>query len=432
MLQNQNFTTTAESAPERNIRLTGQAINGWFVFRYICALVGIYVALVTPASVTIALRVGQLDPDGKAASFALVSSMGAAAALFSNPIFGAISDRSTFRWGQRRPFIIGGVLVGSLAVVAIGYAPSIAFVALGWALAQAGFNAALASVIAILPERVPANMRGRVSGFMGMTAQVGVVGGTFLIQAVGTDGAAMFLIPALIGGAMVLPFVLTLREAPRSRGEVQPITLGSILGALWINPFQHKDFGLVWMGRFLAWTSLYLLTTYKTYYLIDHLGFTTKDIAPVLSLAMFILAIAVAVSSIGGGWLSDRLGMRKPFVILASLFFAAAMAVVALSTSVEGFLIGIALAGLGNGLYFGVDYALVSEVLPNRDESAGKGMGVFNLSSTIPQTLAPLLAPALLMIASENGAPNYTSLYLCAALIALVSAAFILLIRGSK
>ncbi|WP_338811324.1 MFS transporter (plasmid) [Agrobacterium leguminum] len=421
-----------ESVPERNIRLTGQPINGWFVARYICALIGIYVALVTPASVTIAIRVGQLDPGGKATSFALVSSLGAAAALFSNPIFGALSDRSTLRWGQRRPFIISGILVGSLAVIGIGFAPSIAMVAIGWAVAQAGFNAALSSVVAVLPERVPDQLRGRVSGFMGMSAQVGVVGGTYLTQLVGTSGAGMFLVPALLGLAMALPFILTLREVPRSKGDVLPTNLAGILGALWINPFQHRDFGLVWMGRFLAWTSLYLLTTYKTYFLIDHLGYTTSTVAPVLTTAMFVLAIAVVISSVGGGWLSNRVGVRKPFVILASIFFVIAMIVVAYSTSVEGFLIGIAIAGLGNGLYFGVDYALVSEVLPDRHESAGKGMGVFNLSSTIPQTIAPLIAPLLLLIGGNGNSGNYTSLYLCAAGFAAASALFILFIRGSK
>jgi MFS family permease len=205
-----------------------------------------------------------------------------------------------------------------------------------------------------------------------------------------------------------------------------------VVGALWINPFSNRDFGLVWLGRFLAWTSLYLLTTYKTYFLIDRLGYTTKTIAPVLTVAMFVLAVAVAIASIGGGWLSDYLGRRKPLVLLASLLFVTAMIVVAFSHSVEAFLVGIAIAGLGNGLYLGVDYALVSEVLPDQDSAAGKGMGVFNLSSTIPQTIAPMLAPVLLLVGADGRTGNYTSLYLFAAALALVSAVFIQFIRGSK
>ncbi|GGG14256.1 MFS transporter [Rhizobium wenxiniae] len=422
----------AETTPERHMRLTGQSIDGLFVVRYIAAIIGIYVALITPASVTIALRVGQIDPDGKASSFALVSSVGAAAALISNPIFGMLSDRLSSRWGQRKPFLLGGFLAGALAIYLIAIATTIPMVALGWALAQASFNAAVAATIAILPERVPLALRGRVSGLMGMTGQVAVVSGVFLIQLVGTDGIGMFMWPVLLGGLLAAPFLFTLREAPLQSAPTKRLTLTSLLGALWINPFVNRDFGLVWMGRFLAWTSLYLLTTYKTYFLIDRLGYTTQTIAPILTVAMFVLAVAVAIASIGGGWLSDYFGQRKPFILLASLFFVIAMGIIAFTHSVEMFLLGIAIAGLGNGLYLGVDYALVSEVLPDKDSSAGKGMGVFNLSSTIPQTVAPILAPALLLIGANGHGGNYTSLYLFAAALAIVSAIFIQFIRGAK
>jgi MFS family permease len=428
----QAVSTPVETTAERHIRLTGQPVGFWFVARYIAAIIGIYVALVTPASVSIALRVGQIDPAGKASSVALVSSVGAAAALLSNPIFGLLSDRSTSRWGQRRPFIFGGFLAGALAIFIIAMASTIPMVAFGWALAQMSFNAAVAATIAVLPERVPVALRGRVSGLMGMTGQVAVVSGVFLIQLVGTNGIGMFMWPVVLGGILVAPFLFTLREVHRRPGEVEQVTLKSLLGALWINPFSNRDFGLVWMGRFLAWTSLYLLTTYKTYFLIDRLGYTTQTIAPILTIAMFVLAVAVAIASIGGGWLSDYVGQRKPFILLASLLFVAAMGVIAFTHSVEMFLVGIAIAGLGNGLYLGVDYALVSEVLPDGDSAAGKGMGVFNLSSTIPQTVAPILAPALLLIGAEGGKGNYTSLYMFAAILALTSAIFIQFIRGAK
>lgn len=425
-------TVPDETAPEQNTRLTGQRIGGWFITRYIAALIGIWVALITPASVTLALRVGQIDPQGKASSLAVVTAVGAAAALFANPIFGALSDRSTSRFGQRKPFIISGFIVGVAAVFGIGLAPNITLVAIGWAVAQVGFNAAVAAMIAILPERVPTRLRGRVSGFMGMTGQVGVVAGVYLIQLVGNQGAGMFIWPALLGAALLAPFVLTLREAPKTRDQVDRISFKMLVSALWINPITNRDFGLAWIGRFLVWMSLYLLTTYKVYFLIDHLGFTTDTVAPILTIAMLVLAVSIAVSSIPGGWLSDRIGRRKIFVIIASLLFVSAMLVVAFATSVEQFMVGIALAGLGNGLYMGVDYALVSQVLPNQSKDAGKGMGVFNLSSTIPQTIAPLIAPALLSIGAVAGGANYTSLYLVAAVLALSGAVAIQLIKGVR
>jgi MFS family permease len=423
----------AEGSAERNIRLTGQQITGWFVARYIAAIIGIWVALITPASVTLALRVGQLDPTHKATSLAFVASLGALAALFANPIFGALSDSSTSRFGQRRPFITGGMIGGTLSIFFIGFfASTIDMVTAGWVAAQLCFNAAIAATIAVLPERVPARMRGKVSGWMGMTIQVGVVGGVFLIQLVGTEGYGPFVWPAVVGALMVLPFLLTLREAPRGKDEVVPLSLKSIASSLWINPLRHRDFTLVWLGRFLVWTSLYSLTTYKTYFLIDTLHYTTKTVAPVLTVAMFTLALSIAVSSIPSGWLSDKVGRRKPFVVVASLFFAIAMLIVAYAGSIFQFLVGIGVAGLAQGIYLGVDYALVSEVLPDSNEQAARGMGFFNLSSTIPQTIAPVIAPVLLKIGATGATGNYAALFGAAAVFSIVAACITQLIRGVR
>ncbi|WP_425964145.1 MFS transporter, partial [Rhizobium nepotum] len=412
-----------------------------FVARYITALIGIYIALITPASVTLAIRVGQIDPQGKASSLALVASIGAAAALFSNPIFGMLSDRSTSRWGQRRVFIFWGFLVGVLSIFAIGAAPTIPLVALGWAVAQVAFNAAIAATIAVLPERVPTKLRGRVSGFMGMTGQLAVVSGVFLIQLVGTKGVGMFIWPAILGCALVLPFLLTLKEVRRHPGEVPNLTLKSVFGALWINPFQHRDFGLVWAGRFLAWTALYLLTTYKTYFLIDRLGYSTETVAPILTTAMFVLAVAVAVST-DRGWRACSptiWGVVSRWSLSPRSSSSIAMLVVAFANDVESFLIGMAIPGLGNGLYFRRRLCpSFRGVIPDRESSAGKSMGVFNLSSTIPQTIAPCDRPGFfcqhqLEIEPRVGKLSFESpLYLFAAAFALLSALFIQFIKGAK
>ncbi|WP_220444962.1 MFS transporter [Paraburkholderia sp. DHOC27] len=424
---------TQESAPERNIRLTGQKINGWFIARYIAAIIGIWVALLTPTSVTLALRVGQLDPAHKASSLAFVASLGAFVAIFANPIFGALSDSSTSRFGQRRPYIVGGMLGGTLAIFFIGFfASTLSMVAIGWVAAQLCFNAAIAATVSILPERIPSKLRGKVSGWMGMTTQVGVVGGVFLIQLSGTEGYGAFVWPAVVGALMVAPLLLTLREIPKTQGEVVPLSLQAVASSLWINPIEYRDFALAWLGRFLVWMSLYTLTTYKTYFLIDTLHYTTKTVAPVLTAAMFTLAVCIAISSIPSGWLSDKVGRRKPFVIAASLLFALAMIIVAHAGSIDQFIVGIGVAGLAQGMYLGVDYALVAEVLPDSSEQAARGMGFFNLSTTIPQTLAPVLAPVLLRIGATNATGNYAALFSGAAVFAVVAACITQLIRGVR
>ncbi|SKB70808.1 MFS/sugar transport protein [Arthrobacter sp. 31Cvi3.1E] len=419
-------------APAYNQALTGQSIGGWFVTSCVLAQIGVWIALMTPASVTLSLRVAELAPGNKAASLGAIAAAGAAAALFANPVAGALSDRSTSRFGQRRPFIVVGFLMGALSVVGLGLSPNLLLVGTFWVLAQIGFNAALAALISVMPERIPASLRGRVSGFSGMTIQVGVVGGTFLAQIVGTTGAGMFLWPAVAGAVLLLPFAMTIKESPRSRNDVTRISLRVLLTSLWINPLSNPQFGLAWLGRAFVWTAVALLTTYKTYFLIDHLGYSATNVGPILTLALFILAICLAVSSIASGWLSDKIGRRKPFVVAASVVLVAAMLVVAFAGSVEHFLLGVGIAGFAQGMYMGVDYALVSSVLPDRKGESARGMGVFNLSATIPQTIAPVLAPVLLSINSGDTASNYTSLYLAAAVLCVIGAGFVQLIRGVR
>lgn len=417
-----------ESGPERHMRLTGQVVGRPFVVFYILALIGVNIAVLTPASITLAIRVGQISPDAKAAALAFVASFGAAAALLASPLFGALSDNSTLRWGQRRPFIVGGLLAGVGAVMAIGFAGSIGQIAALWAFAQFAFNAATTSLISILPERVPAQLRGRVAGFMGMTSQVAILTGTAIAQVVGTSGYGMFVWPALTGIALTLPFVLTLREHPRTRAEVKPINVRTIAGSYWINPVKHRDFALAWFGRFFVWIANISLLNFKTYFLIDRLGYTTADVAAPLTTAMFIMAVCIAISSIFGGWLSDRTGRRKIYVVVASLLFAVTMVVVAQAETLQGFYVSIALSGIATGLYMGVDYALVAQVLPDNKDEAAKGMGFFNLTSTIPQTIAPVLGQQLLSIGSA-GSDNYAALFLGGAVFAVVGAILTQMIR---
>lgn len=424
--------TAEEDAPTRNMRITGQKVGPAFVTRYVLAQIGIWVALLTPSGVTLSLRVGQLDPENKASTLAIVSSAGALAAMVGTPVFGTLSDRSTSRFGQRRPFILAGFSIGVAAIFGIGYAPNVFFVGLGWVITQLAFGAAIAAVMAILPERVPHEMRGRTSGFMGVTSQVGIVFGAVLVQVVGTHGSLMFVIPAVLGTLLVLPFVLLLKEAPKTRAEVGDILFKDLATSLWISPRKHPNFALAWLGRASCWLGLQLLVTYKTYFLIDHLGYTTDNVAPVLTTSMFTLALTLSFTSICGGWISDRIGRRKPFVFAASLIFVAAMVIIAFSTSVTHFVIGVGIAGLGQGLYLSVDYALVAALLPDDRREAAKGMSVYNLSSNIPSTLAPTLAPALLSVGASQATPNYSSMYLFAALFSLIGAVVTLMLRGVR
>ena len=112
-----------------------------------------------------------------AASLSLVAATGSLVALVANPLFGRLSDRTTSRWGMRRPWILVGLAGGSVGILVVALAPAVWVVLIGWCLAQLFFNAMLAAIVAVLPDQVPVEQRGTVAGVLGVCLPVASVGG---------------------------------------------------------------------------------------------------------------------------------------------------------------------------------------------------------------------------------------------------------------
>jgi MFS family permease len=100
--------------------------------------------------------------------------------------------------------------------------------------------------------------------------------------------------------------------------------------------------------------------------------------------------------------------------------------VVAVASHFSGFLVGMAISGLGFGVYAAVDLALVVDVLRDRRDVA-KDLGVFNIAGALPFSIAPAIAPAILAI--DRGVGSYGVLYMVAGLCAIIGAFAILPVR---
>jgi MFS family permease len=135
----------------------------------------------------------------------------------------------------------------------------------------------------------------------------------------------------------------------------------------------------------------------------------------------------VVIASLLGGKLSDRTGRRKIFVVAASIVYGLAMFLIAVAGDFNGFLIGMAVGGLGFGVYVAVDLALVADVLPDK-VNAAKDLGVLNMAGALPFSFAPAIAPAILAI----GGGNYGILYGVAGVCAIIGAFAILPVRGVR
>jgi MFS family permease len=398
---------------------------GWrFILVYAAAYTGTWIALLTPVLVTIALKIRQLAPDDAAAHHSLVLSVGAFFALASNPFFGRLSDRTTSRFGMRRPWLIGGVLGGAAALLIVAQAETVAVVLIGWCLAQLSFNAVLAALVAVLPDQVPVEQRGTVAGVLGTCMPLGQLAGTFVVQSVSGSTLAMFMAPALIGAAAILLLAFTLVDR-RLEATQRPARAAQ---RYWVSPRRYPDFAWAWLSRFLVVLGTAFLTTYQPFYLTDKLGLPESDVPALIFRSMLVQASMVVAVSLIGGRLSDALQRRKAFVLGGAVVYAIGLWIVAFADSYAVFLVGMAATGFGHGLYFAVDLALVTEVLPDRVRDAAKDLGILNVTNALPQSLAPALAPAILTL----GGGDYAALFLVAGCIALAGSIAIVPLKAVR
>jgi MFS family permease len=118
------------------------------------AYIGTILLFLAPLLVSLSLNVNALVGTERAPnSLSLVAGTGAFLAMFANPFFGKMSDRTTSRLGMRRPWMVMGLLGGCVGILVVALAPNIVLVLIGWCIAQVFFNALLAALVAVLPTR---------------------------------------------------------------------------------------------------------------------------------------------------------------------------------------------------------------------------------------------------------------------------------------
>jgi MFS family permease len=397
-----------------------------FVAIYALAYAALWLALLTPAMITLALRVRQLAGSEAERPASLVLFVGAIAALVGNPIFGALSDRTRSRFGRRRPYLVGGVLAGFAALALMGQAPSITLVGVGWCLAQLAYNAVLAALVAIVPDRIPASQRGTVVGILGVCMPVGQIVGTWLVQLFADNLTLALLVPGAIGVAGVLALTFVLPDTLPAQAALE--SQGAPGRSRHFDLLAHRDFLWAWSSRVLFVMGSIFLQVYQPFLLLDGLGFRAVEVPRLIFRSTLVQAAMVVMWSLIAGRLSDRTGRRKPIAMVGSVIQGLGLWLIAIAPTYTTFLFGIALTGMGHGVYEGVNLALVTEVLPDRARHAAKDLGLLNITNTLPQVVAPLAAPAILAMSGGD----YMLLFLVAGAIPLMGTALLSPVRSVR
>jgi MFS family permease len=210
-----------------------------------------------------------VQEDQKNTYLATVRVVGLAVAMLVQPIAGMLSDRTTSRWGRRRPYIFWATLLNILFLMVIGMSPqlvgsssdeffqsalgvSTAYVVLlvGIVLIQGAANVIFGALIGLIPDLVPENQRGRSSGIKAVFELLP----SFLIIFIGplVDAGRIWLVIGIIGGSLFLTMLITvlfiheepLQEKPK-KGVSERIWRLVALTAIFVFVTQ----GAVWFVR---------------------------------------------------------------------------------------------------------------------------------------------------------------------------------------
>lgn len=385
----------AVALPIRRLSLVEQLILSihWFGLNFHW---GALLALAIPAEV---LKFASEADKGRA--LATVFAGGALVALVVMPLAGALSDRSMARLGRRRPFIIAGTLLNALALLALGYAPTFAlFVAAYW-FVQFANNFGGTAYSGLIPDLVPQEQRGSASGFMGLMTMLGTISAAVVAGLLMERSLAIPLyltIIAVLLATMALT-VWKVREEPLR--ERPPFNLRGFMAAFWVDPRRHPDFAWLFLSRFLAMMGFYTVLDFLQFFLQDFLQIPRfKEATGWVTAAVLIGALA---SSFVAGWLSDRIG-RRGIVSASTLVMGAMFLVFLAAPSLQLMLVLGVIFGIGYGAFVSVDWALATDVLPSR-AAAAKDLGIWGISVTLPQVVAPLAGGPVLDAFNRVG-PN--------------------------
>lgn len=149
-------------------------------------------------------------------------------ALLAQALFGILSDRSTLRWGRRRPFIFTGTLLDLVFIVLIGFTAGMEGMNGFWLLflvailLQITSNLAQSAAQGLIPDLVPEGKRGRFSGVKTMLElPIPLILVSFTIgRMIGKDNLWGGLLLAM--GVLVLAMLVTLLVPEKRLKETPP------------------------------------------------------------------------------------------------------------------------------------------------------------------------------------------------------------------
>ncbi len=354
------------------------------------------------------------------ASLPLLQLAGPITGLLVQPMIGALSDRTSTRWGRRVPYFIIGAVICSISLFAMPYSGSIwAAVLLLWAL-DAANNVTMEPYRAYVSDRLAPAQRElgflTQSAFTGLAQTLAYVTPTiFVMLGVSRDTLASngipevthiaFIIGAFLSIGTILWSVLAVPELPLGADEIQQMQqkhmgfttmLLDIRDAVVEMPDAMRRMGLMSLCQ---WYAMMCYWSYVAYAIgravygtasADSAGFreavlTNGQIGAFYNLVACMAAFAMVP-------ISRRFGARNVHAACLAASGLAMLLIPMVHDKVWLFpaVIGI---GLGWGSIMGNPYVMLSNAIP--PARTGVYMGIFNMFIVLPMLLFGLTMPLL-------------------------------------
>lgn len=365
-------------------------------------------------------------------------------AMLVQPAMGLLSDRSTSRFGRRRPFIFIGVLLDVLFLAFMALALDYWVLLVAVLLLQFSSNISHGALQGLIPDLVPEGQRGLASGVKAIFELLPLVLLGFTIAALVGAGQFGWAVAAT-AGSLLLIMLLTVALVHETPLEVKPdvplaptmlrvlgmlagiaagaiagLVAGGLVGGLvaWLLAGQSfaLNFGValggvaamavavlvgVWGGtlttigkeardkpsftwwvvnRLMFFAAITSIQGFAPYFLMFAFDISRETAAGMTGVLMTVVGVFTLFSALPSGWLSDRFGQKR--LISLSGFLAAGGTVIVLFTIWVPDIKLIYVAGSILGLATGL-FTATNWALGTRlvpPKQAGRYLGLSNLA----------------------------------------------------
>jgi len=358
--------------------------------------------------------------------------LGLILAMIVQPVAGALSDRTTFRWGRRRPFILVGTLFDFVFLAVLGLAGSYWVLFVGYILLQTSSNVAHGPAQGFIPDLVPEDRRGIAAGVKNLADMGGLVAASLVagnLMGRQNPGPAFVVIGLLLLVTMLIT-LFGVKEEALVEKRAKPLSqtfAQKVRDTLRIDARRYPDYLWLIASRFLILLGIYAVQGFAQYFISDVL----KAINPaqVTGNLMFSIGIALMALVFPAGYLSDRIG-RKRLNAFAGLLGAVGIFLLLFATDYTRLMIFGAIIGAATGIFLSVNWALATDLIPKGE--AGKYLGFSNLATAGAGAASRLGGPLIDLFNARQPGQGYSVLFVLACLSLLAGTALLVKVREIK